>query len=108
MYPWVYADRPPAMRQYAAERVIVGVNRFTDGEQPCRPPRFDPAREAERAARLATQRKQRDHTAPGRSPSAFKSTAAGAGTCFTRFGPALGEVCDALRDVWGDYKPERI
>jgi methylmalonyl-CoA mutase N-terminal domain/subunit len=80
MYPRVYADRPPAMRPYAAGRVIVGVNRFTaDGEQPYRPPRFDPAPEAERAARLASLRKQRDDTAVGRSLSAFKSTAEGAG-----------------------------
>jgi methylmalonyl-CoA mutase, N-terminal domain len=97
------------------ERVVVGVNRFTaDGEEPYRPPRFDPALEAEQAARLATLRERRDDTAVGRALSALKSTAKGTGNVLyplrdaLRADCTLGEVCDALRDVWGTYRPERI
>jgi len=80
----MFLDRPPAVRRYAGRRVIVGMNRFTaDVDERHRPPRFDPAPEAEQAALLATLRKQRDDT-------------------------TLGEVCDALRDVWGVRRPEGI
>ena len=97
------------------ERDIVGVNRFTaDGEESYRSLRFDPALEAEQAARLDTLRKQRDDTAVGRALSALKSTAEGTGNVLyplrdaLRADATLGEVCDALRDVWGEYRPERI
>jgi methylmalonyl-CoA mutase N-terminal domain/subunit len=97
------------------ERVIVGVNRFVaDGEEPYRPLRFDPALEAEQAARLAALRKQRDDTAVDRALSTLKSTAEGTGNVLyplrdaLRADATLGEVCDALRDVWGEYRPERI
>ena len=56
VYPRMSLDRPPAMRQYVGERVIVGVNRFTaDSEEPDRPLRFDPALKAEPAARCSLQ-----------------------------------------------------
>jgi methylmalonyl-CoA mutase N-terminal domain/subunit len=76
LYPRLYVDRPWMMRQYAGERVIAGVNRLTaDGEEVDRPLRFDPAPEAEQAAR----RKQKDDTAVGRALSALKSRAEGTG-----------------------------
>ena len=115
VYPRMFPGRPPAVRQYAAERVVVGVNRFTaDGEEPYRPPRFDQALEAEQAARLANLRMQRDGTAVGHALSALKSTPEGTGNVLyplrdaLRAGSTLGEVCDALRDVWGTGRPERI
>jgi hypothetical protein len=98
----MYVDRPPAMRQYA-----------DSGEEPCRPPRFDPALEAEQAAWLATLRERRDDTAVGRALSALKSTAEGTENVLYPLRDALraectlGEVCDALRDVWGEYRPEK-
>jgi methylmalonyl-CoA mutase N-terminal domain/subunit len=86
---------------------------YVDRPEPGRPPRFDPALEAEQAARLATPRKQRDATAVGRALSALKSSAEGTGNVLyplraLRADSTLGEICDALRDVWGTGRPERI
>jgi methylmalonyl-CoA mutase N-terminal domain/subunit len=97
------------------DRVIVGVNRFTaDGEEPYQPLRVDPSIEAEQAERLARLRQQRDSAAAGRAVSALKSAAEGTGNVLyplrdaLRADATLGEVCDALRDVWGEYQPGEI
>jgi methylmalonyl-CoA mutase N-terminal domain/subunit len=97
------------------ERVIVGLNKFTaDGEEPYRPLRFDPAIEAEQAARLARLRQERDPEPHRRAISALKSAAEGTDNVLyplrdaLRADATLGEVCDALRDVWGEYRPENI
>ena len=94
------------------DRVIVGVNRFTaDGEEHYQPLRPDPAIEADQAARLARLRKERDKAASDRAISALKSAAEGTGNVLyplrdaLRADATLGEVCDALRDVWGEYQP---
>jgi methylmalonyl-CoA mutase N-terminal domain/subunit len=94
------------------ERVVVGVNRFTaDGEEPYQPLRMDPAIEAEQAERLARLRGRRDSGAVNRAISALKSAAEGADNVLyplrdaLRSDATLGEVCDALREVWGEYKP---
>jgi methylmalonyl-CoA mutase N-terminal domain/subunit len=96
----------------AGERVIVGVNAFTaDGEEPYQPLRVDPAIEAEQAARLAELRRRRDRAAFARAISELKAAAEGAGNVLyplrdaLRAGASLGEACDALRQVWGEYRP---
>jgi len=87
---------------------------YVDRPEPCRLPGFDPGLEAEQAARLATLRKQGDATAVGRALSALRSTAEGTGNVLyplrdaLRADSTLGEVCDALRDVWGTCRRERI
>ena len=97
------------------ERVIVGVNRFTtEGEEPYQPLRVDPSIEAEQAEKLARLREQRDKAAFGRGISALKSAAESADNVLyplrdaLRAGATLGEVCDALREVWGEYQPGEI
>jgi methylmalonyl-CoA mutase, N-terminal domain len=97
------------------ERVIVGVNRFTgDGEEPYHPLRVDPAIEAEQVARLTRLRAERDNAAVGRGIAALKSVAESTDNLLfplrdaLRAGATLGEVCDALRDVWGEYQPGEI
>src|SRR5712692_3737022 len=97
------------------ERVIVGVNRFTaDGEEPYQPLRGDPSIEAQQAERLAKLRGQRDNAAAGHAISALKSAAEGTGNVLyplrdaLRADATLGEVCDALREVWGEYQPGEI
>jgi methylmalonyl-CoA mutase, N-terminal domain len=97
------------------QRVVVGVNKFTvegsDGEEPYQPLRVDPSIEAEQSARLARLREQRDSGAFRHAISALKSAAEGTGNVLYPLGDALradatlGEVCDALRDVWGVYQP---
>jgi methylmalonyl-CoA mutase, N-terminal domain len=97
------------------ERVIVGVNRFTaDGEERYQPLRVDPAIEAEQAARLARLRDRRDAAEFGRRISALKKAAETADNVLyplrdaLRADATLGEVCDALREVWGEYQPSEI
>ena len=97
------------------ERVIVGLNKFTaDGEEPYQPLRVNPSLEAEQAARLARLRKERDPEPHRRAISALKSAAEGTGNVLyplrdaLRADATLGEVCDALRDVWGEYQPGEL
>ena len=93
-------------------RVIVGVNRFAlDEEEPYEPLRVDPAIERAQAERLARLRSARDNAVVERALAELKATAAGTGNVLGPLKAALsasatvGEVCDALRDVWGTYTP---
>ena len=97
------------------ERVIVGLNRFTaDGEEPYQPLRGDPALAAEQAARLARLREERAKEPVARALSELKSAADSTGNVLyplrdaLRADATLGEVCDALRDVWGEYQPGEV
>jgi methylmalonyl-CoA mutase, N-terminal domain len=97
------------------DRIVVGVNKFAaDGEEPYQPLRVDPAIEAAKAEHLAQLRQARDSGAVSRAISALKTTAEGTGNVLyplrdaLRADATLGEVCDALRDVWGEYHPSEI
>lgn len=69
----------------AAERVVVGVNRFQlDEEEPYEPLRVDPAIEARQAERLAKLRAGRDRGAVDSALAALKKAAAGRTTSCTR------------------------
>ena len=94
------------------ERIVVGVNKFTvNDEEPYQPLRGDPSIEAAQVARLARLREARDQAAANRAISALKTAAEGTGNVLyplrdaLRADATLGEVCDALRDVWGEYQP---
>ncbi|MEU9385177.1 methylmalonyl-CoA mutase family protein [Streptomyces sp. NPDC048279] len=96
----------------AGERVVVGVNRFRlDEEEPYEPLRVDPAIEARQAERLARLRAERDRRAVGSALAALRRAAAGEDNVLPPMRTALraratvGEVCDALRLVWGTYTP---
>ena len=96
----------------AGERVVVGVNKYvTPGEEPYQPLTFDPALEEDQARRLAEVRARRDQDTYRRSISGLKKAAEGTGNVLypmreaLRAGATLGEVSDALRDVWGIYQP---
>ena len=96
----------------SGERVVVGVNRFTvDDDEPYEPLRVDPAIEAEQCARLAALRAERDQGAVDAALAAVKAAAAGADNVLYPLRDALaaratvGEVCHALREVWGTYVP---
>jgi methylmalonyl-CoA mutase N-terminal domain/subunit len=97
------------------ERIVVGVNKFVaDGEEPYQPLRVDPAIEAAQADRLARLRQERAREPVARSLSALKTAAEGSENVLyplrdaLRAEATLGEVCDALRDVWGEYQPGEI
>ncbi|KWX03599.1 methylmalonyl-CoA mutase [Carbonactinospora thermoautotrophica] len=96
----------------SGERVVVGVNKYTlDEEEPYEPLRVDPAIEAQQAERLARLRKERDNDAVQRALDALRRAAQGTDNVLYPMKEALaakatvGEVCNALRDVWGVYTP---
>jgi methylmalonyl-CoA mutase, N-terminal domain len=99
----------------AGERVVVGVNKFTvAAEEPYQPLRVDPAIEHAQAARLAALRESRDAAEWGRRIGDLRRAASATGNILYPLRAALraratvGEVCDALRDVWGVYKPPDV
>ena len=99
----------------AGERVVVGVNRFKlDEEEPYEPLRVDPAIEAQQAARLAELRATRDQPAVDQALLALRKAAEGTDNVLypmkeaLRLRATVGEVCNALRDVWGTYVPTDV
>jgi methylmalonyl-CoA mutase N-terminal domain/subunit len=93
-------------------RVVVGVNKFTIGEdEPYEPLRVDPGIADAQAEALRELRAARDQAAVSKAVGAVKSAAEGTDNVLPpvrdalRTGATLGEVCDALRDVWGTYRP---
>ena len=96
----------------SGERVVVGVNRYTvDVEEPYEPLRVDPAIEAQQADRLAKLRAERDQAAVDAALTELKKAAEGTDNVLYPMKDALraratvGEVCNALREVWGTYVP---
>ena len=94
------------------ERVVVGVNRFSlDEEDPYELWRGDPAIEARQAERLAKLRADRDQAEVDRHLAALRTAAEGSDNVLYPMKEALraratvGEVCNALREVWGVYVP---
>ena len=96
----------------AGERVVVGVNKFTvPSDDPYVPLPADPALEENQARRLVTLRSERDGDEFRRRIDDLKKAATGSQNLLIPLREALrhratvGEVCDALRDVWGIYRP---
>jgi len=99
----------------ARERVVVGVNKFTvDEDESYAPLRVDPAIEQQQAERLTDLRRRRDGAAVRRCLDAVKRAAEGQDNVLYPLREALaaratvGEACDALREVWGVYRPEDV
>ncbi len=96
----------------SGERVVVGVNRFAiDAEDLYEPLRLDPAVEAAQTDRVRRLRDERDASAVRKALDEVRALAAGPTNVLPALKQALavhatlGEVCDALRDVWGVYRP---
>jgi methylmalonyl-CoA mutase N-terminal domain/subunit len=94
------------------KRIIVGVNAFVLAEEePYEPLRVNPAIEQDQARSLAALRSARDAAECTRRIADLKLAAAGTDNVLYPLREALraratvGEVCDALRDAWGIYKP---
>jgi len=97
------------------ERVVVGVNRFAVAEEePYQPLRVDPRIEQDQAGRLAALRAGRDAAECKRRIDELRQAASAPGNLLYPLREALrgqatvGEVCDALRDVWGVYQPPDV
>jgi methylmalonyl-CoA mutase N-terminal domain/subunit len=96
----------------AGDRVVVGLNKYAgDDEEPYEPLKVDPAIEAQQAERLAKLRAERDNDAVERHLAALRAAAEGGDNVLYPMKDALraratvGEVCNALREVWGVYSP---
>jgi len=99
----------------SGDRVVVGVNKFAiPADERYAPLRVDPAIERQQAERLAQLRASRDAAAVSRGLDAVKRAAAGTDNVLYPLREALqaratvGEVCDALREVWGVYHPADV
>ena len=99
----------------AGERIVVGLNRFkAASEERYDPLRVDPAIEADQRQRLVELRGRRDGAAVDKALAELKVAAAGDANVLYPMKDALralatvGEVCNALREVWGTYTPQEF
>ena len=97
----------------AGDRVVVGVNKYTiDGDEHYDPLQVDMSIEADQVARLAALKADRDNDEVERLLGVIRDVAAGQENLLYPIRDALrarvtvGEVSDALRDVWGTYQPK--
>jgi methylmalonyl-CoA mutase, N-terminal domain len=94
------------------QRVIVGVNRYqTEGQPEVEIHRVDPALETEQIARVGALRDRRDSAAVEAALARLKEDAAhddrnlmGPIMDASRAYVTMGEMCDALREVWGTWR----
>jgi methylmalonyl-CoA mutase, N-terminal domain len=98
----------------AGERVIVGVNRFTEGdEEPIELHRLDPAAEKRQLERTARVRAERNADAADAGLAAVREVARGDGNLLVPMREALrarctvGEICNTLRDEFGMYDAQK-
>jgi methylmalonyl-CoA mutase N-terminal domain/subunit len=95
----------------ARDKIIVGVNDFTqDGGASVPILYIDESTADRQMARLVELRRTRDNDAVRRTLDALKETARGTGNTMyplmdcARAYATVGEMCDALREVWGEYE----
>ena len=93
------------------DKIIVGVNDFVQEDEPPVPILYiDETTADTQLRRLEELRRTRDNDAVQRSLGVLRDTARGAGNTMyalldcVRAYATVGEMCDALRDVWGEYE----
>jgi methylmalonyl-CoA mutase N-terminal domain/subunit len=97
----------------AGDSIIVGLNAFTEGgdEQRPAPQGIDPAAEARQVERTRAVRAGRDPDAATAATAALSDAARGTENVLPRIlacveaAVTLGEISDALRAAWGEYRP---
>jgi methylmalonyl-CoA mutase N-terminal domain/subunit len=97
----------------AEESIIVGLNAFTDGgdEQRPAPQQIDPAAEARQVERTRAVRAGRDQAVARSAREELGTAARSTENVLPRIlacveaGVTLGEISDALRETWGEYRP---
>jgi methylmalonyl-CoA mutase N-terminal domain/subunit len=99
----------------SGDQVVVGVNRYRlDTEEPYERPKSNPELERELAEGLARLRAERSASEVTKALDELRRAAERTGTEHNVLYPmrqalaaraTLGEVCHALRDVWGAYVP---
>ncbi len=104
---WGYSER------YRTEQdIVVGVNRYVEDEAGVEDTlRVDPASERAQVQRLTAIKQGRDQAQVDRHLDAIRAAAAGTDNLLPVLREALrdrcsvGEVCAAMRDVFGTYRP---
>jgi methylmalonyl-CoA mutase N-terminal domain/subunit len=93
------------------EKIIVGVNDFVqEDEDPIEILYIDGTAAERQLERLAALKKSRDNDQVRRTLDALRETARGTGNTMpaildcVRAYATVGEMCDALREVWGEYE----
>jgi methylmalonyl-CoA mutase, N-terminal domain len=94
------------------QRIVVGVNRYThENEQPLEILRIDPALEEKQIRRVQVLRARRDSAAVEAALTQLKTDGASEGRNLmppivdaAKAYVTMGEMCDALRDVWGVWR----
>jgi len=97
----------------SGEKVIVGVNKYTETEEAGAPLLFRPDERvmSEQRERLARYRSERDSAAVTKAVDAIRAAAGGDADLMpvileaVRAQATLGEICGAMREVFGDYHP---
>jgi methylmalonyl-CoA mutase N-terminal domain/subunit len=94
------------------QRIVVGVNRYELAEeQPVEILKIDPALERKQVARVQALRARRDSSAVEAALTRLKEDASREGANLmppiidaSRAYVTMGEMCDALREVWGVWR----
>jgi methylmalonyl-CoA mutase N-terminal domain/subunit len=92
------------------EKVIVGVNEYVMDEKPVSILYIDETVARDQIARVEALRASRDGARVAETVEALRRAARGTDNLMypildaTRAYATLGEMCDALRDVWGEYE----
>lgn len=114
---YIQGEIQEAAYQYQREletkdQIVVGVNAFeVDEDLELEPLRVDPSIEAEQCQRLAELRKRRDQTRVHEMLTQLETAAHGDENLMPVFiesvenDVTLGEICNTLRQVWGEYQP---
>ncbi|HEX8977980.1 MAG TPA: methylmalonyl-CoA mutase family protein [Solirubrobacteraceae bacterium] len=95
----------------SGRRTVVGVNRFTEGdEQATEILRIDPALERKQINRVRAVRARRDEAAVAAALQKIRTAGAGDQNLMPLFmaaaraGVSEGEIVSTLQEVWGDYR----
>jgi (2R)-ethylmalonyl-CoA mutase len=103
----MHAERRRAIE--SGDQVVVGVNRFTEAEPSFE--RIDPAAEAAQIESVRRWRSERDEAAVTKALDALKRAAESSDNLLpasieaAHAGVTTGEWADALREVFGEYRP---
>jgi methylmalonyl-CoA mutase N-terminal domain/subunit len=97
------------------EKIIVGVNEFVqEGEPPIPILYIDETTAEQQLSRLVELRRTRDTDAVARALDRLRTAAGGRDNTMypllecVRAYATVGEMCDALRDVWGEWEEEPV
>ncbi len=94
------------------QRIIVGVNQFADqSSEGYQPHKIDPTIETKQVAALAAIRSARDQSEVAASLAAIQAAAQSGDNLLYPMQQAIlamatvGEICDVLRAIWGEFVP---